>query len=104
MSIYHNGYGVWLHGGYSDIYKQKLLGLHKTIAENGYNTVEHALNKLQGRINSGKINNIDDVIKVLNKPFNYYDMQGNLTKFYDNISIHVDGKSRYIITIVGRKK
>jgi hypothetical protein len=78
--------------GYSPGYKEKLLELDKTLRENGMTASEHALNKLQGRLNSSKkgyhIVDVGEVVDAFKNGERYVDLEQGYVIVKNKIAIH----------------
>ena len=89
---------------YSPEYAQKLTDTHKTFKDNGYEASEHALNRIFGRINQGKIKSIEQVVDVLKTGTTYEDtLNGGLIKFKDRVAIAISDDG-VIKTVIGEAK
>ena len=89
---------------YSSEYAKKLTETHKVLKDNGYETSEHALNKILGRINQGKIMSLDQVIDVLKTGTTYKDtIEGGIIKFKDGVAIAI-ANDGVIKTVIGKAR
>ena len=70
-------------------------------ASNGFDISEHALCRLLGRINQGKIKSVDEVVDVLKTGTKYADtVNGGIVIFKNKVSIHL-AENGIIKTIIG---
>ena len=86
---------------YSDEYVQKLQKTHKKFKEHGFEITEHALNCVLGRINQGKIADIEAVLDVLQTGKKYRDtIEGGVIIFKNKIAIAFS-EDGVIKTVIG---
>ncbi|AFK85217.1 MULTISPECIES: hypothetical protein [Thermoanaerobacterium] len=96
---------IILKGKYKPEYKEKLLNLAKFFTDNGFVPTEHALNEILGKTASGRLP--DDkqmLLDVLQNGENYIEPNGNIVRYKNGISIHIDKEHGWIITITPRKR
>lgn len=89
---------------YSEEYKAKLIETYNYFKEHGYNFSEHALNRVLGRIEQGKILSKEDVLDALNNGKKYQEPDGTIVRFKNNISVHIAKDNGDIKTVIARKR
>jgi len=93
------------HPGHSETYRQKLTGTHERIKEDtGYHALEHALNRLHGHINNGRIKSVDDVIDAIQNGKTYLEANGTVVKFLNGVSVHFAADNGEIKNFVPTKR
>jgi SPP1 gp7 family putative phage head morphogenesis protein len=88
---------------YSDAYREKLIDIWRRLSANGLDVEEHALNRIAGRINSGRISSIEDIIETIKYGTAGFDEEGHRTRTSETMTVHL-GYSGSIITITPRKR
>ena len=89
---------------YTEKYNEKLLDTYNLIRQHGFNATEHALNRILGRINQGKVGSFNDVIDVLKNGQRFKDtIEGGTVLFKNGIAVHCSPDG-YIKTVTGKSK
>ena len=89
---------------YSPAYAQKLKKAYQTIKAAGYESSEHALNRIIGRINQGKIMSMEQVLDTLTTGKQYYDtVFGGTILYKDGVAISISDDN-VIRTVIGNAK
>lgn len=89
---------------YSNEYAQKLKQTYNLFLQNGFHIREHALNRIWGRINQGKLESVEQVLDVLKTGTKYSDsIEGGLIYFKNGVSVHI-AEDGFITTVIGNAK
>ena len=96
--------GLQLKREYSPQYTAKLLRTYELIKADGYTASEHALNRILGRINQGRIGTMEDVLAALRDGVRYRDtVNGGMVLFQNGVAIHLSNDG-VIKTVTGGSK
>lgn len=94
---------AWV-GDYASSYLAKLKSLDDYFSGHGVLFTEHGLNRLEGRIQGGRILNRETVLDVIRDGQRYLDAKGNETRYKDGISVHFGKKDGVVLSVIPREE
>jgi SPP1 gp7 family putative phage head morphogenesis protein len=96
--------GIILKGSYSDAYRKKLMDTYQYFKAAGFHMTEHSLNRVLGRIQQGRLPDVQTILDTMRNGKTYVEPDGTVVKFGNGVSVHFADDNFDVKSVVPNKK